>query len=44
MRPRFARIAATHFKMNDLPPLIARRTDGIERVAPAEQTVSDTQR
>ena len=28
MRPRFARIAATHFKMNDLPPLIARRTDG----------------
>ena len=29
MRPRFARIAATHFKMNDLPPLIARRTDGI---------------
>ena len=44
MRPRFARIAATHFKMNDLPPLIARRTDGIERVAPTEQTAPDTHR
>lgn len=44
MRPRFARIAATHFKMNDLPPLIARRTDGIERVAPTEQTAPGTHR
>ena len=28
MLPRFARIAATHFEMNDLPPLIAHRPDG----------------
>ena len=33
MQLRFARIASTHFKMNDLPPLIARRTDGIEHTS-----------
>ena len=33
MQLRFARIASTHFKMNDLPPLIARRADGIEHTS-----------
>ena len=37
MRPRFARIAATHFKMNDLPPLIASRTDGTGHASLAQK-------
>lgn len=37
MRPRFARIAATHFKMKALPPLIARRTDGTGHASPTQK-------
>lgn len=44
MRPRFARIAATHFKMNDLPPLIARRAGGTGHASRAEQTAPSTHR
>ena len=40
MRPRFAQIAATHFEMNDLPPLIARRTGGIGLASPTQKRSS----